>query len=78
MTGENDPFHDLDLQEAIDLRWPEVQEPGKAARPQVHANAMGLQHFGWTLPIHSDQARQDTARPRGGSSGPPNLPRGIR
>jgi hypothetical protein len=21
MTGENDPFHDLDLQEAIDLRW---------------------------------------------------------
>jgi hypothetical protein len=21
MTGENDPFHDLELQEAIDLRW---------------------------------------------------------
>ena len=21
MTGENDPFHDLDLQDAIDLRW---------------------------------------------------------
>jgi hypothetical protein len=21
MTSENDPFHDLDLQEAIDLRW---------------------------------------------------------
>ena len=25
------------------------QEPGKAARPQVHANAVGLQHFGWAL-----------------------------
>jgi len=38
------------------------QEPGKAARPQVHANAVGLQHFGWALPVHGHQARQDAAR----------------
>ena len=39
------------------------QGPGKAARPQVHANAVGLQRFGWALPVHGDQARQDAARP---------------
>ena len=34
------------------------QQPGKAARPQVHANSVGLQRFGWTLRVHGDQARQ--------------------
>src|ERR1700716_3046230 len=24
----------------------------KAARPEVHANAVGLRHFGWALPVH--------------------------
>ena len=38
------------------------QESGKAARPQVHANALGLHHFGWTLPVHGHQARRDDAR----------------
>ena len=28
------------------------QEPGKAARPQVHADAVGLQRFGWALPVY--------------------------
>ena len=39
------------------------QEPGKAARPQVHADAVGLRRFGWTLQIHGYQARQDTSWP---------------
>ena len=38
------------------------QEPGKTARPQVHADAVGLRRFGWTLPVHGHQARRDTAR----------------
>ena len=28
------------------------QEPRKAARPQVYADAVGLQRFGWALPVH--------------------------
>jgi hypothetical protein len=27
------------------------------------ANAVGLQHFGWAVPVHGHQARRDTARP---------------
>jgi hemoglobin len=30
---------------------------------QVHANAVGLQRFGWALPVHSHQAWHDAARP---------------
>ena len=37
------------------------QEAGKAARPQVHANAVGLQRFGWAFPVQGHQARHDTA-----------------
>jgi hemoglobin len=29
-----------------------TKEPGKAARPQVHADAVGVQRFGWALPVH--------------------------
>ena len=39
-----------------------TKKSGKAARPQVHANALGLQHFGWTLPVHGHQARRDDPR----------------
>jgi hypothetical protein len=39
------------------------QEPGKASRPQVHADAVGLQRFWWPLPVLSHQARQDAAQP---------------
>jgi len=69
-------------------RRPEVQEPaaagmahqklGKAARPQVHANAVGLQRFGWALPVRGYQARHDAARPWGGRPGPPDLPCRVR
>ena len=45
------------------LRGMAHQEPGKVARPQVHADAVGLQHFGWALPVHGHQARRDAARP---------------
>ena len=38
------------------------QETGKATRPQVHADALGLQRFGRTLPVHSHQAWLDAAR----------------
>jgi len=40
------------------------QEPRKAPRPQVHADALGVRRFGWSLPVHGHQARrQDAARP---------------
>ena len=40
------------------------QEPGKAAGPQVHADAVGQQRFGWAaLPVHGHQALCDTAWP---------------
>ena len=42
--------------------WHTKEKSGKAARPQVHANALGLQHFGWTLPLYGYQARRDDAR----------------
>jgi hypothetical protein len=32
------------------------QEPGKIARPQVHADAVGIQRLRWALPVHRDQA----------------------
>jgi hypothetical protein len=53
------------------------QEPGKAARSQVHADAMGLQRFGRALPVHGHQARHDAARPGGGPPGTADLPRRI-
>lgn len=38
------------------------QEPRKAPRPQVHADALGLQCFGRSLPVYGHEARQDAAR----------------
>src|SRR6476660_1206378 len=40
-----------------------TQKPGKTTRPQVHADAVGLQHFGWALQVYGHQARRDAARP---------------
>jgi hypothetical protein len=39
------------------------QEPGPAARPQIHAHAMGLQHFRRALHIYGHEARHHAARP---------------
>ena len=43
------------------------QEPGTAARPQVHADTVGRRGFRWPSQVHGHQARLDTARPRGGA-----------
>jgi hypothetical protein len=37
------------------------QQPEQVARPQVHANAVGVQRFGWALPVRAHQARHDAA-----------------
>ena len=46
----------------------------KITRSQVHANAVGLQRFGWALPIHCHQARQDARSASRRPTGIPEFP----
>ena len=39
------------------------QEFGKVARPQVHADAVGVQRLRRAVPVRGHQARHDAARP---------------
>jgi len=45
------------------LREWHTKNLGRAARPQIHADPVGLQHLRRTFPVHGHQARHDTAWP---------------
>ena len=45
------------------LREWHTKSLGRLPGLQVHADAVGLQHFGWALPVHGHQARHDAAWP---------------